>query len=94
MKTITLSQQEIIDVLDKIHPDAYDLLQSAIESKAIDQIGGEAWLKRWESDNWDIKLNLRIMDEPEPTPPSVRDTLQQFFESQDPAKLVEALRCS
>ena len=24
----------------------------------------------------------------------VRDTLKEFFESQDPAKLVEALRCS
>ena len=92
MKTVTLTQREIIDLLDKLHPNAYDLLQSAIEEKAIDQLGHEAWIKRWETGNWDINLNLRYFDDE--TPPSVTETLKQFFESQDPAKLVEALRCS
>ena len=30
----------------------------------------------------------------EPTSPSVTSKLKEFFESQDPAKLMEALRCS
>ena len=98
MKTVTLNQREIIDLLDKLHPNAYDLLQSAIEEKAIDQLGEDAWLKRWETGNWDINLNLRYLDDSEDdieqTPPNVRDSLKEFFGSQDPTKLIEALRCS
>jgi hypothetical protein len=32
--------------------------------------------------------------EREQDPQGVKDKLQQFFESQDPSKLIEALRCS
>jgi hypothetical protein len=63
MKTVSLTHQEIINILDAIHPNAYDLLQSAIENKAIDELGEDAWLKRWETGNWDIKLNLNYGDE-------------------------------
>lgn len=62
MRQVELRQLEIIDVLDKVHCNAYDLLQSAIEDKAIDQLGSEAWLKRWESGNWNLKLVLTYED--------------------------------
>jgi len=56
--TVTLTQGEMIKILDSIHPNAYDLLQSAIENKAIDKSGEAAWLKKWESGNWKLELNL------------------------------------
>lgn len=56
--TVNLTQGEIIKILDSINPNAYDILQSAIEEKAIDRSGGEAWLKKWESGNWKLELNL------------------------------------
>ena len=36
----------------------------------------------------------REVDDNEQTPQTVTDKLKEFFESQDPAKLMEALRCS
>jgi len=58
MKTVNLSMQEIINILDPIHQNAFDLLNNAIQEKLIDQIGEERWLKTFDSDNWNIKLNL------------------------------------
>lgn len=57
-QTVTLSQSEIIAILDALHPNAYDLLQTAIEEKAINKSGEESWLRKWESGNWKIELNL------------------------------------
>jgi hypothetical protein len=58
MKTVSLNQSELISILDALHPNAYDLIQSALEEKAIDESGGDAWLKKWETGNWSVKLNL------------------------------------
>ena len=57
-QTVTLTQGELIKILDAINPNAYDLMQSAIENKAIDKSGEEAWLNKWESGNWKLELNL------------------------------------
>ena len=57
-QTVTLTQSELIKILDAINPNAYDLMQSAIENKAIDKSGEETWLKKWESGNWKLELNL------------------------------------
>jgi hypothetical protein len=58
IKTVTMTMQEIINVLDAIHPNAFDLLNSALQEKVINDIGGDEWLKTFDSDNWNIKLNL------------------------------------
>jgi hypothetical protein len=58
IKTVTMTMQEIINVLDAINPNAFDLLNSALQEKVINDIGGDAWLKTFDSDNWNIKLNL------------------------------------
>jgi hypothetical protein len=58
IKTVSLSQSELINILDAIHPNAYDLMQTALEEKAIEESGGEAWLKKWETGRWEVKLNL------------------------------------
>ena len=57
-ETVTLTQGELIKILDAINPNAYDLMQSAIENKAIDKSGEETWLKKWETGNWKLELNL------------------------------------
>ena len=57
-ETVTLTQGELIKILDAINPNAYDLMQSAIENKAIDKSGEETWLNKWESGNWKLELNL------------------------------------
>ena len=57
-ETVTLTQGELIKILDAINPNAYDTMQSAIENKAIDKSGEETWLKKWESGNWKVELNL------------------------------------
>ena len=58
IKTVTMTMQEIINVLDAINPNAFDLLNSALQEKVINDIGGDEWLKTFDSDNWNIKLNL------------------------------------
>jgi hypothetical protein len=62
MRTVNLSQLELINILDAIHPNAYDLMQAEIENKAIDELGERAWLDRWESGNWNLKLTLTYED--------------------------------
>jgi hypothetical protein len=62
MKTISMSMGEIIAILDQINPEAYDKLQNAIESKVIEQIGENSWLKIWNSDEWRITLKLDFLE--------------------------------
>lgn len=58
IKTVTLTMQEIINVLDPLNPNAFDLLNSALQEKVINDIGEDAWLDTFDSDNWNMKLNL------------------------------------
>ena len=58
MKTISLNIGEIIAALDPVHPDAFDRLYQALETKAAAHIGLDNWLKVWESDNWTVKTQL------------------------------------
>ena len=62
MKTISMSMGEIIATLDPINQEAYDKLQTAIQAKAIKQMGEDGWLKVWNSDEWRITLKLDYLE--------------------------------
>jgi len=62
MKTVSLSMNEIISILDPFTEDAYNNLQRALEGKANAQIGEDKWLDVWNSDNWRIKLTLEYIE--------------------------------
>lgn len=61
--TVNLSLNELIAILDPLNANAYDKLQQALEKKAIDLIGEDAWLKTWNSDDWAVSLNLEFKGE-------------------------------
>jgi hypothetical protein len=63
MKTVKLSLREIIAILDPMQRDAYDKLQRALEKKAMAEIGEENWLKVWNSDEWQVNMELIFDDE-------------------------------
>jgi hypothetical protein len=64
MKTVSLSMNEIIAILDPLNQDAYDKLQQALEQKAIAVLGDEvSWLALWDSDEWNIRLDLTFDEE-------------------------------
>jgi len=64
MKTVSLSMNEIIAILDPLNQNAYDKLQQALEQKAIAVLGDEvSWLALWNSDEWAIKLDLTFDEE-------------------------------
>jgi len=63
MKTVKLSLKEIIAILDPLQQDAYDKLQYALEKKAMAEIGEENWLKVWNSDEWQVNMELIYDDE-------------------------------
>ena len=64
MKTVSLSMNEIIAILDPINQDAYNKLQQALEAKAIEVLGDDvSWICVWGSDEWKIKLDLTFNEE-------------------------------
>jgi hypothetical protein len=63
MKTVKLTLKEIIAILDPLQRNAYDKLQYALEKKAMAEIGEENWLKVWNSDEWQINMELIFDDE-------------------------------
>jgi len=65
MKTVSLSMNEIIAILDPINQDAYNRLQLALETKVGADIGDEKWLRVWNSDEWRIKLTLEYDEDAE-----------------------------
>jgi len=62
MKTVNLSIEEIISILDPLNQSAYDKLQSALEEKVSKDIGEDQWLKVWNSDDWTINLTLNYLE--------------------------------
>ena len=60
MKKFSLNMYEMMEVLDRIHPDAYDKLQSALEAKICKAMSEEKWLKAWDSGNWGIEMVINV----------------------------------
>ena len=63
MKTVSLSMNEMIAILDPIHQEAYFKLFTALEDKVMEAIGEDKWLKVWNSDEWRTKLTLEYDEE-------------------------------
>lgn len=59
---VILTQSELMEILDKLHPDAYDKLQQALEQKIPDNLQGE-WLEAWEAQRWRIDMSLNYTEE-------------------------------
>ena len=58
MATFRLGATEIMEILDQVHPDAYDKFQSALESKVLDVLSEKKWLDIWESGEWQIGASI------------------------------------
>ena len=63
MKTVSLSMNEIIAILDPINQEAYFKLFTALEDKVMEDIGEDKWLTVWNSDEWRIKLTIEYDEE-------------------------------
>jgi hypothetical protein len=55
---VKLDNSQIIQILDRLHKDAYDILQQELEVKLMNQIGEDLWLDAWESGRWKIDMRL------------------------------------
>ena len=58
MSKFKLTATELIEVLDAVHPDAYDKLQSALERKVLDVLSEKKWLSIWETGKWTIETSI------------------------------------
>lgn len=57
---VTLDMYEMQDILDEIHQNAYDKLQSVLEKKICKLITEEKWLEIWEEGDWEINMTLKL----------------------------------
>lgn len=55
---VKLENGKIIEILDRLDPNAYDILQQELEVKLMNLIGEELWLDAWESGRWKIDMRL------------------------------------
>ena len=58
MPKFTLSQGEMVAVLDPLNGDAYDKLQSALEMKICEVLSEKKWLEIWESGSYKIEMSI------------------------------------
>ena len=62
MVKFKLNAGEMIEILDSVHQNAYDKLQSALEDKICKSISEDEWLKIWESGDWEIEMSIKLKD--------------------------------
>lgn len=62
MPKFTLNMYEIMEVLDPLNQNAYDKLQSALESKICKTMPEAEWVKLWESGDWEIEMVINIKE--------------------------------
>ena len=55
---VRLDNGKIIEILDRLDPNAYDILQQELEVKLMNLIGEELWLDAWENGRWKIDMRL------------------------------------
>ena len=58
MPKFKLSESEILEILDKLHPNAYDKLQNSLEAKILKVLSEEKWLDIWQSGECNIELSI------------------------------------
>lgn len=57
---IKLNAGEMIEILDDLHKDAYDKLQSALEQKVLGILTEKKWLEIWEAGEWSVEMTLEF----------------------------------
>ncbi len=60
MKAVNINMYEMMEILDELHPNAYDKLQSILEQKLCKEMEEKDWLKVWESGEWSIETTLKL----------------------------------
>ena len=58
MPKFKLNAGEMIEILDSVHQNAYDKLQSALEQKVLETMSEEEWLAIWDTGNWTIETSI------------------------------------
>ena len=58
MPKFKLNAGEMIEILDSIHQNAYDKLQSALEQKVLKTMSEEEWLAIWDTGKWTIETSI------------------------------------
>ena len=58
MVKFRLNAGEMIEILDSVHQNAYDKLQSALEQKVLETMSEEEWLSIWDSGKWTIETTI------------------------------------
>ena len=58
---VKLENGQIIEILDAINQDAYDILQQALEVKLMNLLGEDVWLDAWEAGRWKIEMRLTAL---------------------------------
>ena len=53
-----LNAGEMIEILDSVHQNAYDKLQSALEQKILETMSEEEWLAIWDTGKWTIETSI------------------------------------
>ena len=63
MPKFKLNAGEMIEILDSIHQNAYDKLQSALEQKILETMSEEEWLAIWDSGKWTIETSITFKED-------------------------------
>ena len=62
MPKFTLNAGEMIEILDSVHQNAYDKLQSALEQKVLQTMTEDEWLAIWNTGEWTIETSITFKE--------------------------------
>jgi hypothetical protein len=62
MPKFKLNAGEMIEILDSVHQNAYDKLQSALEQKVLQTMSEEEWLAIWNTGEWTIETSITFKE--------------------------------
>ena len=62
MPKFKLNAGEMIEILDSVHQNAYDKLQSALEQKVLQTMTEDEWLAIWNTGEWTIETSITFKE--------------------------------
>ena len=62
MPKFKLNAGEMIEILDSVHQNAYDKLQSALEQKVLQTMSEDEWLAIWDTGKWTIETTISFKE--------------------------------
>ena len=62
MPKFKLNAGEMIEILDSVHQNAYDKLQSALEQKVLQTMSEDEWLAIWNTGEWTIETSITFKE--------------------------------